>query len=62
MWKESIVVGLISLFHHERRKQNSPGYYNERRKDDGKLTMTKARKTLTDSLDKFTEAVTRHKK
>jgi len=62
MWKESIAVALFSIFTHERRKKNSYGYPNDRRRDDGKLTMKKARNTLRDSLEHFSETVFMSKK
>lgn len=56
MWKESIVMACIGLFHHERRKRVLPTEI-DRRKDNCRMNMKTARRVLDESLDKFSETV-----
>jgi hypothetical protein len=57
MWKESIVMGILGLLHHDRRKHGID-VPNDRRQGSGNLTVKQATKTLHDSLDNFSKTVT----
>ena len=60
MWKETIVMTILGLLHHERRKAEYD-VPQDRRQRKVPLTLTEAKKDLRDSVDRFSQTMAMHK-